>query len=341
MAGLRAAHRYVRSIDYETPVRDRGAFQGTICCGQARRGLWSAAGTLGSGSPGSVRLAFLGVVFRSAGLPEDFGPARLAIWMRKEGIYDQVCSLVEAGGKELAYVFRNLYVDGALHKALIEAGASFGTTPAEVSAALQAQYPIVEDISNDEMLSTFEEVLRLQSTSPGKLPLTLVVLDEMQQYINNDNKVAEHVQYIAEGCSSRFGSQVLIAAGGQASLTDGGPVLQKLQDRFSVPVMLSDSDVETVVRKVVLRKKPDKIADIEVALDDVSGEIDRHLGGTRLEAKGADKATIVADYPLLPTRRRFWEQALHAIDKAGKAGVLRTQLKIVHEAARSVVDLAP
>ncbi len=46
----------------------------------------------------------------------------------------------------------------------------------------------------------------------------------------------------------------------------------------------------------------------------------------------------MADYPLLPTRRRFWERALRAIDKAGKAGVLRTQLKIVHEAARSVAD---
>ena len=62
------------------------------------------------------------------------------------------------------------------------------------------------------------------------------------------------------------------------------------------------------------------------------------LGGTRLEAKAADKANLVADYPLLPTRRRFWERALRAIDKAGKSGVLRTQLKIVHEAARSVAD---
>ena len=59
---------------------------------------------------------------------------------------------------------------------------------------------------------------------------------------------------------------------------------------------------------------------------------------TSATTKGADKATIVADYPLLPTRRRFWERTLRAIDKAGKAGVLRTRLKIVHEAARSVAD---
>ncbi len=126
-------------------------------------------------------------------------------------------------------------------------------------------------------------------------------------------------------------------ATGQAALT-ANPTLQKLIDRFSVTVALSDTDVKTVVRKVVLRKKPGAVPEIEAALGKVSGEIDRQLGGTRLEAKAADKATLVADYPLLPTRRSFWERALRAIDKAGKAGVLRTQLKIVHEAARSVAD---
>lgn len=306
--------------------------------GKRAGGLWSAAGTLGAGASGSVRLAFLGVVFDAAGLPQQFGPARLALWMRQENLLDSVQAAVEAKGKDLAHELRNLYVSPVLAQALIDAGAGFGATRADVSAALQTQFPMVDDISNNEMLDTFEEVLRLQTSAPGKLPLTLIVLDEMQQYINDDNAKALQVQDLVEGCSSRFNSQVLVVATGQAALT-ANPTLQKLIDRFSVTVALSDTDVETVVRKVVLRKKPDTIAEIEAALGKVSGEIDRHLGGTRLEAKGADKATIVADYPLLPTRRRFWERALRSIDKAGKAGVLRTQLKIVHEAARSVADL--
>ena len=312
-------------------------FKELSSAGKRAGGLWSAAGTLGSGASGSVRLAFLGVVFDAAGLPQQYAPARLALWMHEENLYDQVRHAIEAKGKDLAHELNNLYVSPVLAQALIDAGASFGDTAAAVSGALQTQFPMVDDISNHEMLDTFEAVLRLQSTAEGKLPLTLVVLDEMQQYINDDGKVAEHVQFIAEGCSARFGSQVLIAATGQASLTDGGPVLQKLQDRFSVAVMLSDTDVETVVREVVLRKKADKVAEIEASLSAVSGEIDRHLGGTRLEAKGADKSTMVADYPLLPTRRRFWERALRAIDKAGKSGVVRAQLKIVHNAAGSVV----
>ena len=106
--------------------------------------------------------------------------------------------------------FENLYVSPVLANALIDAGATFGETPAAVSTALQSQYPMVEDISNDEMLDAFEQVLQLQSTSAGQWPLTLVVLDEMQQYINEDNAKALNVQDLVEGCSSRFGSQVLV-----------------------------------------------------------------------------------------------------------------------------------
>ena len=307
--------------------------------GEARRvgGLWSAAGTLGSGASGSVRLAFLAIVFGAAGLPQQYAPARLAIYLKNEDLYEKVRSTVEGSGRNFEHELRNLYVSPVLAGALLEAGVTFGETTAEISKALQSQYPMAEDISNDEMLDAFEQVLKLKSKSDGQLPLALVVLDEMQQYINDEGTKAEHVQYLVEGCSARFGSQVVVVATGQAALT-ANPTLQKLIDRFSVTVALSDTDVETVVREVVLRKRPDAVAAIEEALEKVSGEIDRQLGGSSLEAKAADKTIVVADYPLLPTRRRFWEKALRAIDKAGKAGVLRTQLKIVHEAARSVAN---
>ena len=159
----------------------------------------------------------------------------------------------------------------------------------------------------------------------------------MQQYIGEDNEKALAVQNIVEGCSARFESQVLFVATGQSALT-ATPTLQKLTDRFAVQVALSDNDVESVVRQVILRKQPEHVPALKAKLDAVSGEIDRHLGGTQLAPKAADKQDLVPDYPLLPTRRRFWELALRAIDRAGKAGVLRTQLKIVHEAARDVAE---
>ena len=224
------------------------------------------------------------VIFDAAGLPHQYAPARLAIWMHQEGLYDACPSSDRGTGKDFEHELRNLYVSPVLAQALDRRRRQLRRQPRRSEHRAAEPVPAVDDISNDEMLDTFEEVLRLQSTADGKLPLTLVVLDEMQQYIERRQRQGTEVQDLVEGCSSRFDSQVLVVATGQAALT-ANPTLQKLIDRFPVTVALSDTDVETVVRKVVLRKKPDRVADIEAALDQVTGEIDRQLGGTRIEAK--------------------------------------------------------
>ena len=94
---------------------------------------------------------------------------------------------------------------------------------------------------------------------------------------------------------------------------------------------LSDVDVEKVVREVVLRKAPDKVASVKEVFDTSSGEIDRHLAGTKIGPQPNDVQERVADYPILPVRRRLWERMLRSVDSAGTAGQLRTQLRIVHD----------
>jgi hypothetical protein len=304
--------------------------------GKRLGGLWSAAGTLASGKGDAVRLAFLSVLFSSARLPEQYPLARFVIWARENGYLDAVSSAVVAAGKTLDREVHDLYVSPVIARALLDADPSLGGSVKDVRELLKTQFPpTTRDIDRAEMLDVVERVLSLQSSTAGKLPLTLVVLDEMQQYIGDDNDKALDVQFIAEDCSNRFKNQVMIVATGKSGLT-ATPMLQKLTDRYTLQVALSDKDVETVVREVVLRKRPEHVSALKSTLDGVSGEIDRHLGGTQLAPKAADKADLIADYPLLPTRRRFWELALRAIDRAGKAGVLRTQLRIVHEATACV-----
>ncbi len=301
-------------------------------------GLWSAAGLLASGKSDAVRLAFLSVLFDSAGLPEEYPLARFTVWAHQNGYLDKVKAAVEGEAKSFDKEIHDLYVSPIIAKALFDADPTLGDSVKDVRDLLKTQFPpATTDITDEEMFDVMDDVLRLQSSTEGKLPLTLVVLDEMQQYIGDDNDKALAVQNIVEGVSARFESRVLFVATGQSALT-ATPTLQKLTDRFAVQVALSDKDVETVVREVVLRKQPEHVQALKSALDAVSGEIDRHLGGTQLAPKAADKADLVPDYPLLPTRRRFWELALRAIDRAGKAGVLRTQLRIVHEAAARVAD---
>ena len=224
--------------------------------GKRRGGLWSAAGTLASGKSDAVRIAFLSVLFESARLPEQYPLARFVIWSMENGYLDAVAAAVEAAGKSFEQEIRDLYVSPVIAKALLEADASLGDSVKDVRELLKTQFPpTTKDIDRSEMLDVMERVLRLQSATEGKLPLTLIILDEMQQYIGDDNNKAMTVQLIAEDCASRFGNQVVIAATGQSALT-ATPTLQKLTDRFTVMVPLSDKDVETVVRAVVLRKKP-------------------------------------------------------------------------------------
>ncbi|MEN1479452.1 hypothetical protein AAIH16_38425, partial [Pseudomonas aeruginosa] len=47
---------------------------------------------------------------------------------------------------------------------------------------------------------------------------------------------------------------------------------------------------------------------------------------------------MLADYPLLPVRRRFWEKVLRIVDTTGTVSQLRNQLKVIHEAAKATAE---
>jgi hypothetical protein len=92
------------------------------------------------------------------------------------------------------------------------------------------------------------------------------------------------------------------------------------------------------VASLFTAKKPDKTATIRQVISAHEGEITRHLVGTKVESRAEDDAAYVADYPLLPVRRRFWEKVLRAVDVAGTAAQLRNQLGIVYESVRAYAD---
>lgn len=306
--------------------------------GKRDGGLWAAAGTLGTGASGSVRLAFLRVLFEAAGLPGQYAPAQFVIWLKQQGIYDEVVTGVESRGKSFARELTNLYVAQALPEALLAARPDFAPDGAAVRGLLKEQFPNRSDIDEGELVAAMRDVLELQSSVAGRTPLTLIVLDELQQFIGEDSQKTLDVDALAQAVSQEFESRVLLVAAGQSAM-GATPALQKLKDRFTVYVQLSDTDVETVIRDVVLRKKPDKAADLTAILDSASGEIGRHLGGSKLAATGADGEFLEADYPILPTRRRFWEHVLRALDRGGTQSQLRTQLRMAQEAAKSVGNL--
>lgn len=321
----------------EVPQSVQDDLRELAAAGKRAGGLWAAAGTLGAGASSSVRLAFMRVMFEAAGLPSQYAPACLVLWLKQSGLYDDVVAHVEKAGKSMETELKNLYVAQALPEALLAVKPDFAAHAAAVRGLFKAQYPNKTDIDETEMVQVMRDVLELQSTTPGQLPLTLVILDEVQQYVGDDAERTLTVDNMVQAVSGEFGGHVAFVAAGQSAM-GATPALMKLKDRFTVSVQLSDQDVETVIRQVVLRKASDKTPELRATLERDSGEIGSHLGGSSIAASSADTEYLVADYPILPTRRRFWEHVLRAVDKGGAHSQLRTQLGVAHDAVQSVAD---
>ncbi len=302
---------------------------------QAKRhgGLHAASGTLGSGASGSVRLALLRILFKSVDLPEQYPVARFVMWLRHEGIYDQMRKRVEANGFDWNEELDNFYVAEGLHDALVQAKPALFTSPASCVETLNNLYPYVKDISSDDMLKAIRQAL----THEGKFPLTLVVLDEVQQFIGEDSQRSIAVQEVVEACCKNFAGKLLFIGTGQTAVT-GTSNLKKLEGRFTIRVELSDADVDAVIRQVILAKKPEAKSPIEQIMQTNLGEISRHLAGTTLGHRQDDLPYFPQDYPILPVRRRFWESTLRVLDQTGTDSQLRNQLSMVHKVIQTNLE---
>ena len=301
--------------------------------GRRHGGLHAAAGKLGSGAGNNVRLALLGVIFKAKELPAQYNQAQLHMWLQREGILDAVRADLLAEGRTLDKVLPEMYVSKELAQSLLKHRPDLAANQKDLRLILKNQFPEVADISSDQMVAAIEAALMVD----GKIPLTLIVLDEVQQYIGSDAEKSFQVQEVTETLSKHFNGKLLFVSTGQSALS-GTPTLQRLMGRFPVQVMLGDWDVENVTRQIILAKKPSAQPQVEQVWRSNLGEISRHLSGTKLEHVTDDETVLTSDYPLLPVRRRFWERVLRHIDATGAVSQLRSQLRVVHEAVLATAD---
>jgi tetrahydromethanopterin S-methyltransferase subunit G len=299
--------------------------------GEGRRygGLHAASGTLGAGVHGSVRLSLLQIIFRSVDLPEQYPIAKFVMWMKGQGILDSVREIVEANGCNWETELDSFLLSESIQSALAEIKPSVFSSVDVCAELLAKQYQFVQDVTSEEMLKSIKDALLLD----GKFPLTILVLDEVQQYIGEDPIRSLAVQEAIEDCSKRFNGRLMVVGTGQTAIT-GTSNLKKLEGRFTIRVELSDSDVDEVIRKVILAKKPDKIDVIGAFFQKNLGEISRHLADTKIRHRQSDIADFAKDYPILPVRRRFWEEAFRVLDPTGTSAQLRNQLAMIHTIVR-------
>lgn len=316
------------------PSTIKDLLQELSVAGKRLGGLHAASGTLGSSARDkSVRLALLAIIFNSCGLPADYSRAKFVIWMKKEGIYEQVRTKLADAGYNWEVELDNFLVAERLHEVLVQVKSGSFSTISACADRLVNQFQPVRDISTEEMLTAIRQTL----TKDGKFPLTLIVLDEVQQYIGEDSGRSLCVQDVVEACCKSFQGKLLFLGTGQTAVTSTSN-LKKLEGRFTVRVELSDTDVDTVIRKLVLAKKPDSILEIQRIMDSNVGEISRHLANTGIAHRSEDVNDFQQDYPLLPIRRRFWESTWRVLDRTGTDSQLRNQISMIHKAVQTNLD---
>ena len=301
--------------------------------GKRHGGLHAASGTLGAGASGSVRLALLRIIFKSAGLPEQYPQAKFLMWLRKNDILEVVKKHIEDEGLDWNEELDDFYVSESLHKALCTVKPNPFSSPSVCLQALIHLYPNISDVSSEDMLKDIEQALK----KDGKLPLTLVVLDEVQQYIGEDSQRSIDVQEAVEACCTGLGSKLLFIGTGQTAVT-GTANLKKLEGRFTVRVELSDADVDSVIRQVILAKSPDALEAIKEKMEANLGEISRHMAGSAVAHRPEDVSFFCQDYPILPVRRRFWELTFRVLDQTGTDSQLRNQLSMIHKVIQTNID---
>ena len=315
------------------PQSVRDCFRELDAQGQRHGGLHAASGTLGAGASGSVRLTLLGIIFKSADLPSNYQEAKFVLWMKQQNIYDSVRAHVEQAGHNWDYELDCFYISDAIHEALAKERPNTFSSQIDCSSILGTQFPEVQDISMEEMLKSIRQAL----VRNGKFPLTLVVLDEIQQYIGESSQRSIDIQEMVEACCKNFSGKLVFIGTGQTAVT-GTSNLKRLEGRFTVRIELSDADVDAVIRHVILDKKPSAKQEINSTMEQNLGEISRHLTSTSIGHRQEDVDDFVMDYPLLPVRRRFWENCLRVLDQTGTDSQLRNQLSLVYRAIRTNLD---
>jgi hypothetical protein len=300
---------------------------------EARRhgGLHAASGTLkANDDSNSVRSALLAIIFKSVGLPAKYHLAAFVMWLAEEGLRDLLREKVEKAGRDWDKEVQRLHVSEIIRQGLVELRPKLFFDEKTCADTLRQQFPSGKDVSNDEMIQAIRQAL----TRDGKFPLTLVILDEVQQYIGTSVERSIDVQETVESCSKQIGGKLMFIGTGQTAVT-GTSNLKKLEGRFTLRIELSDTDVEAVIRKVILAKKPEAVKPVATLMEQNLGEISRQLAGSALAHRQDDIVHFPHDYPILPVRRRFWENTLRVLDQTGTDSQLRNQLTMIHKAIQS------
>jgi len=119
--------------------------------GQNRTVTYASSGTLDSKKGHHVRMALLSIIFKSAGLPGQYNLAQLVLWLKTQGVLDQIQEYAENNSKAKPgidpwqYELKHLHASPIIAQALLDFIPDLASDVKEVRSILREQYKNVDD----------------------------------------------------------------------------------------------------------------------------------------------------------------------------------------------------
>ena len=190
-------------------------------------------------------------------------------------------------------------------------------------------------LSVDTFIAGVEKYLKVH---PKKRIVFFV--DEISQFIGNDNSKMLTLQSIAEGFATRCNGRAWLVVTAQAAIdsvfADGkGQQFSKIFDRFRIKITLSSSNVDEVIRQRLLKKVPSaeqELANVYKAKGDIINNQTIFSGIAQTYNHIESEGDFIACYPFLPYQFTLVQKIFEGISKHGIGGLY------LSNGARSLLD---
>ena len=179
----------------------------------------------------------------------------------------------------------------------------------------------------DLSIEKFAERVRDYIKSKGDNHHVVFLVDEIGQYIGDDNNLMLNLQTIVEDLGIECGGKAWVIVTSQEAIDDVIKVMgnnfSKIQGRFDTKLSLSSSDIDEVIKKRLLDKKEDYKQELEMIYEKnelVIRNLLQFSKDTTYQKLFEDKEDFADTYPFIPYQFRLLQNVFTDIRKHGYAG---------------------
>jgi hypothetical protein len=282
---------------------------------------------------------------RQRGYAEIPWVARLEEDLEKEGHYEQFKeTITENEDRTWEEVQQNAaFIEPIIEDALFEAVESFDERDAENAIENVKDQPEITPASLAEKLYGYVEDKEQRAATDSRY---FVFLDEISQFIGDDEQMLLELQSIAEEFGRQGNGKLWLGVTSQEKLEElvPGVLAQNLEeskvgDRFPLRYDLISDNLDTVVRDRILKKKGDAIPALNELYDGNEGLLSaRYKLNSSRQIEQIQQDSFVECYPFLPYQLEILPRIFAALRGRGSDDRLTGRERTLIDVTQSIFN---